>query len=273
MTSCRDPSGPRPWRRLALGLLLGILAAGARAQQPFVTDDAGVTAKGRWHFEYSNQYSELSREALPDVRQDTNDFVIQYGLLPNLEVNVDFPILAIQRSEGAPLDSAFGLGDLDLAAKYRIVCEDESGARPAFAVVAAVELPTGDAKTQLGSGFTDVVLNTITQKTFFEATVVHLNVGYQFSGNTLTGAIGIRTPGHIVTGGVSVVQTLSPTLLLGVDVNGAQVRTAHGVNRELQLTLGGSLSVSRKMTLDFAALAGRYESPRYGILLGMTYSP
>lgn len=256
-----------------MALLLAGSALRARAQQPFATDDAGVTAKGRWHFEYYNQYADLPHSALPDVWQDTNNFVIQYGLLPNLEVNVDFPILVIHRNEGAPLDSAFGLGDTDLAAKFRLVNEDETGVRPAFAVIGAVELPTGDAKTQLGSGFTDVVLNTVTQKRFFEATVVHLNVGYQFSGNTLTGAIGIRTPGHIVTGGLSVVQTMSPTLLLGVDVNGAQVRTAHGVNRELQLTLGGSLSLPRKMTLDFAFLAGRYDSPRYGILLGMTYSP
>ena len=254
-------------------LVLSGVAAGARAQLPFVTDDAAVTEQGRWHFEYSNQYSDLAHTALPDVRQDTNDFVVQYGLLRDLEVNVDFPIHYIQRAEGAPIDSAFGLGDLDLAAKYRLICEDPDGARPAFTVIGAVELPTGNAKNQLGSGFTDVVLNTVTQKTFFEATVVHLNVGYQFSGNTLTGAIGIRTPGHIVTGGLSITQSISPTLLLGVDVNGAQVRTAHGVNRELQLTVGGSVSLARKTTLDFALLAGRYESPRYGVLLGMSYSP
>jgi hypothetical protein len=254
-------------------LVLSGMAACARAQQPFVSDDAEVTARGLWHFEYYNQYVDLPHSALPDVRQDTNNFVIQYGLLDNLEVNVDFPVLYIQREEGAPLDSAFGLGDLDLAAKYKLVCEDFNGARPAFTVSTAVELPSGNAKTQLGSGYTDVVLNTITQKTFFEATVVHLNVGYQFSGNTLTGAIGIRTPGHIVTGGLSVAQTVSPTLLLGVDVNGAQIRTAQGVNRQLQLTLGGSLALPGNMTLDFAVLAGRYDSPRYGILVGLTYSP
>lgn len=254
-------------------LVLSGLAAGARAQQPFVTDDAEVTTKGNWHFEYYNQYVELARNAFPDLRQDTNNFVVQYGLLPNLEVNVDFPILYIQRDRVSTLGSAFGLGDVDLAAKYRIVREDPHGARPALAVTGAVELPTGNAATQLGSGYTDVDLNTVAQKTLFDSTLVHLNLGYQFSGNTLTGAIGIRTPGHIVTGGLSIVQFISPTLLLGVDLNGAEIRTEHKRDRELLLTVGGSLALPPKMTLDFAVLAGRYDAPRIGVLVGMSYSP
>jgi hypothetical protein len=255
-----------------LPVLLGA-AAGVRAQQPFVSDDAEVTPRGLWHFEYFNEYAELSRAAAPDLRQDTNNVVVQYGLLRDLEVNVDFPFIAIDRAPASPLESAFGLGDVDLAAKYKLVHEDPRGLRPAFAVILAVEVPTGDASTQLGSGHTDVVLNTVTQKTLGESTVVHLNLGYQFSGNTLTGAIGIPTPGHIVTAGISVVHSFSRALLLGVDLNGAEVRTAHVLNRELQLTLGGSWGVSRKTTVDFAFLAGRYDSPRVGFLLGMTYSP
>jgi hypothetical protein len=261
-------------KRLAWTLLALLGAAsGVRAQQPFVTDDAEVTAKGLWHLEYYNEYAELGRNASPDLRQDTNNFVVQYGLLRNLEVNVDFPIIAIDRAPASPLDSAFGLGDVDLAAKYKVVAEDPSGARPAFALTLAVELPTGDASTQLGSGRTDVVLNTIAQKTFCGSTIVHFNLGYQFSGNTLTGAIGIPTPGHIVTAGLSIVHVLSPALLLGIDLNGAEVRTAHNRNREAQLTLGGSWSLWRKATLDFAFLAGKYDSPRLGFLLGMSYSP
>jgi Putative MetA-pathway of phenol degradation len=189
-------------KRIAWTLLvLSGAAASVRAQQPFVSDDAEVTAKGLFHFEYFNQYAELPRTASPDLRQDTNNFTIQYGLLRNLEVNVDFPLIAIDRALESPLASAFGLGDVDLAAKYKLVAEDPNGARPAFAVSLAVELPTGDTSTQLGSGRTDVVLNTVAQKTICGSTVVHFNLGYQFSGNTLTGAIGIPTPGHIVTAG------------------------------------------------------------------------
>jgi hypothetical protein len=270
----RRPYSRRIHARVVFFLLgLSACASGLGAQQPFVTDDADVTAKGKWHFEYYNQYAWLSHNAYPDLRQDTNNFVIQYGLLPNLEVNVDFPIIAIWRTQHAPLPNAFGLGDVDFAAKYKLVEEETGGARPAFTVTTAVEVPTGNKATQLGSGFTDFVMNTITQKTFFESTEVHFNIGYQFSGNTLTGAIGIRTPGRILTGGLSVAQTLSPKLLLGIDLNGAEIRTAHTFDRQLQLTVGGSYTLKEGATLDFSVLTGWYNSPRVGVLLGISYSP
>jgi hypothetical protein len=259
----------------ALLALLGLVgaAAGARAQQPFLSDDAEVTAKSKWHFEYFNEYAALSRNVAPDLRQDTNNFVIQYGLLENLEVNVDFPIIAIDRARNSQLANALGLGDVDFAAKYKLVTETPNGIRPAFTMSAAVEVPTGNKSTQLGSGYTDFVLNTITQKTLSETTVLHLNLGYQFSGNTLTGAIGIRTPGRILTGGLSVAHSVSQTLLLGIDLNGAQIRTAHAYDRQFQVTPGGSYAIKEGMTLDFAVLVGWYNSPRVGLLLGMSYSP
>jgi hypothetical protein len=256
-------------------LLLALFgaAAAARGQQPFVSDDAEVTAQGRWHFEYFNEYAALSRNVAPDLRQDLNNFVIQYGLLKNLEVNIDFPIIAIDRAHHSVLGNAFGLGDVDFAAKYKVVTENPGTIRPSFTVIGAVELPTGDKSTQLGSGYTDVVLNTVTQKAISETTVVHLDLGYQFSGNTLTGAIGIRTPGHILTGGLSVAHGVSETLVMGIDLNGAEIRTAHKSDRQLQLTLGGSYIVRAGMTFDFAVLAGWSNSPRVGLVLGTTYSP
>jgi hypothetical protein len=259
--------------RLWLAPAVFLMAAAARAQQPFLTDDAAVTPKGDWHFEYFNQSALLAKSVAPDLRQNTNNFVVQYGLAQGLEVNLDFPIIYIQRETGSVLPSAFGLGDVDFAAKYQLVSENPDGARPAFTVDLAVEVPTGDASTQLGSGYTDVVFNSILQKTVVPGTVVHLNIGYQFSGNTLTGAIGIRTPGRILTGGLSVVREFSPTLLLGLDLNGAEIRTSQSRDRQIQLTAGGSLTIRKDATFDFALLTGRSDSPRFGILLGMSYSP
>jgi Putative MetA-pathway of phenol degradation len=250
-----------------------IAAAAVSAQQPFVSDDAEVTDKGKWHFEYYNSYVELSRSAAPDLRQDTNNFVIQYGVIENLEANVDFPLIAIQRAPHAQLSSAFGLGDVDFALKYKLVSEKPDQVHPAFTFVMAVEVPTGDPRTQLGSGYTDVVFNTITQKTIAETWAIHLDLGYQISGNTLTGAIGIRTPGHIFAGGLSVTRIMSDTLLLGVDLNGAAIHTAHQSDGQLQLTAGGSLALGKKFTFDFAAFVGWYDSPRVGVLLGTTFSP
>ena len=128
------------------------------------------------------------------------------------------------------------------------------------------ELPTG-------SGYTDFVMNTIAQKALSEISVLHLNLGYQSNGNTLTGAIGIRTPGKILSEGVFLGVNVSPTLLLGLDLNGAQIRTAHALDRQLQLTLGGIYTLGAKTNLNFAVLTGWYDSPRAGVLVGLTYAP
>jgi len=254
-------------------LLLSAAAVSSYAQQPFVTDDAEVTPKREWHFEFFNEYVALSKNVAPDERQNWSNFVVQYGLLDGLEVNIDFPILYIQRGPESTLGSAFGLGDTDFAAKYNFLKDDPTNMQPALTVTAAVELPTGNKSNQLGSGFTDVDFNSIVQKTFAETTIVHMNFGYQISGNTLTGAIGIRTPGHIFTGGISVVQILSPTLSLGIDLNGAQSRTASTFDRYLQLTIGGNYQVAKTATFDFALLVGWYSAPRVGVLIGTSISP
>ena len=261
--------------RPPLPILVFLFAAAAPiwAQQPFLTDDAEVTPRTEWHFEYFNQYVSLSKNAAPDIRQNWSNFVIQYGLLEGLEVNIDFPILYIQRGPESTLGSAFGLGDTDFAAKYKLLQDDPTNMRPALTFTAAVELPTGNKSNQLGSGYTDVDFNSIVQKTFAETTIIHLNFGYQVSGNTLTGAIGIRTPGHIYTSGVSVVQIMSPTLSLGIDLNGAQTRTSSTFDRELQLTIGGSYQVAKTATFDFALLVGWYSAPRVGVLIGTSISP
>jgi hypothetical protein len=107
---------------LALGTALLLFGTPfLRAQQPFVTDDAEVTDAGHWHFQYSNEYDVLQKSAYPNLRQDWQNFVFQYGLAPHLEVNVDFPLILIENGDG--MKNAFGFGDIDFAAKWKIVEE------------------------------------------------------------------------------------------------------------------------------------------------------
>ena len=252
---------------------LGLAAARAEGQIPFLTDDSAVTPKGHWNFQFFSEYAVLPRSALPDRWQETNNFVIQFGATRNLELNIDFPIILINRESGAPLPDAFGFGDIDFAAKYKFFDQDPAGWRPAFAMSAAVEVPSGDSATQLGSGFTDFVLNTIGQKQMSEAIDLIVNLGYQNNGNTLTGAIGIRTPGHILSAGASVHVNVSERLLLGLDLNGARVWTSGMNAQQIQLTLGGIWTLGPTTSLNFAAFTGWYSSPRAGVLVGFTYSP
>ena len=78
----------RPRCVLALSLLV-ITAATTAAQQPFITDDAGATEKGHFHFQFSNQLDLLHRDALPATRQNTAVVELEYGLLDGLKIGVD----------------------------------------------------------------------------------------------------------------------------------------------------------------------------------------
>jgi hypothetical protein len=257
---------------LALGSALLLFGAPLlRAQQPFVTDDAEVTDAGHWHFQYSNEYDVLQKSAYPNLRQDWQNFVFQYGLAPHLEVNVDFPLILIENADG--MKNAFGFGDIDFAAKWKVVEEAPGSKRPAFTINGAVELPTGNEYKQLGSGLIDYGVNLILQKTLAPATLLHVNAGIQFAGNTQTGVVGIHTPGKILSSGMSVTRDVSPILHLGVDLNGAEVRDGGPKERQLQLTVGGNYSFTADDTFDFAVFAGWQGAPRVGFLVGLSITP
>ena len=260
-------------RRLSIlaGLLLSC-AGISSAQQPFVSDDAEVTARREWHFEYANTFAVLQKSGYPNLRQDTSNFVIQYGLFEHVEVNMDFPLIGIVNARNSGMPSVFGLGDVDFAVKWNLLAEKPGFWRPAFTVSAAVEFPTGNERKQLGSGLTDYSINTVFQKTF-GTTAFHVNAGIQFRGNTQTGAVGIRTPGHILIGGLSAARDFTPRLRLGLDLNGAEVHDGGRVEKQLQLTAGGNYALFRSGTLDFGVFAGWFEAPRVGLILGLSLTP
>src|SRR5688500_3390246 len=81
----------RPWAVIAFcPVLFG--------RQPFLTDDADVPARGKFHLEVTNQFSILQRSAFPNLRQNAVVFQLNYGLLEGLELGVDSPWIAIFNS-------------------------------------------------------------------------------------------------------------------------------------------------------------------------------
>jgi hypothetical protein len=99
---------PRPG---TLAALLAIcLATGAGAQLPFYTDDPAVTPPGSWHFEFFNEFDLLQHQQYPNVRQNTANYKLNYGLPKRLELDVDAPYLAIFR-DAAPLASGCDSSD------------------------------------------------------------------------------------------------------------------------------------------------------------------
>lgn len=106
-----------------LPLLLLVLAATAVAQQPFVTDDADTTPKGRFHFEFSNEFDLLQRSAFPSLKQNTADFELDYGLFDGVEIGIAAPLLTIFNAAGTIPKTTSGIGDTNIALKYNFLTE------------------------------------------------------------------------------------------------------------------------------------------------------
>lgn len=252
-------------------MIITLLCAVASAQQPFLTDDADVTPKHAFHFEFSNELDWLNRSAFPSLRQNTADFELDYGLGRGIEVGFEAPFLTIWNDRSTLLRRPSGIGDTNISLKYNFLTERDGLKTPALAVSFNLELPTGDKSRLLGSGLADFYLNGIAQKTITKRTKLRLNGGILFSGNDTTGVLGIKSRGTVFTGGVSMVRKMNSRLDLGVELVGAMTRNFELGKSQLQAMVGGNYSVKKNVTFDFGIVGGRYAaSPRAGVQLGIS---
>ncbi len=245
-----------------------LLSAGSlSAQLPFYTDDPAVTDKGKWHFEFFDEFDALQLQ-YPNLRQNTANYKLNYGLPYNLEVDVDAPYLAIYRALGAA--GSVGLGDTNLGIKWNFHQEKPGSRAPALGASLYIEFPTGDSNNQLGSGLTDYWLNVMVQKSFLGKNRITGNVGYLFAGNTTTGVVGIQnTRGHVYTGGISVLHECNSRLTVGAELYGGYTRNDGLGRSQLQAMLGGTYTLREGLALSFGLLGGRYvASPRLGAQIG-----
>jgi hypothetical protein len=255
-------------RGFCLTLLAAVPAAG---QQPFYTDDAEVTSRKQLHLEFSNQFEALKASAYPNLRQNTAELEIDYGLLAGVELGVSTPFLLIFNAVGTKPRTAAGIGDTNVSLKYRFGGHPPGTPRT-FAVSVSLEIPTGKREQQLGSGVFDYGFNSVWQQRLTPALVVRANGGLLASGNTLTGAVGIPGRGVVVTGGTSIVRQASAELQLGVEVTGAFTPRETGQTQaQLQLQVGGNYLLPNGMSVDFGVMTGRFDaSPRVAAQLGFS---
>jgi len=254
-------------RRARSILLLLCIPEPVLAQLPFYTDDPGVTDRGKWHFEFFNEYDVLQLQ-YPSLRQNTADFKLSYGLPFNLQADVEAPYLGIYRAIGTP--NSFGNGDTNLEVKWEFHKESPSSRLPALAVSVIFGLPTGDPIQQLGSGLTDYWFNFIVQKSLSRKTRMNLNPGYLFSGNTAVGDLGItKVRGPVFVGGVSLLHDFTARLTLGAEVYGGYSNDEDLGRSQLQFMLGGQYQLRKGLSLAFVVLGGRYvASPHTGGQIG-----
>lgn len=247
-----------------------LISTPAFAQQPFYTDDADVTEKKKLHLQISNEFDVLQRSAYPSKHQNTAVFELDYGLLRDVEIGVDYPLIMIGNSRIITPRTVWGFGDLDFHVKYNFLKEREGSWHPALAATLNVEIPTGDETQGLGSGFKDYFLNGILQKSLTKKTKLRVNGGILFAGSTATGDVGIRTRGRAFVAGGSIVKQITPKLDLGAEVTGAVSNSPQLTHGQLQTLFGGNYQVTRKMSFDFGIVAGRYNSSRAGLQLGVS---
>jgi len=246
------------------------MGAPLSAQLPFYTDDPAVTERGKWHFEFFNEFDALQHPQYPNLRQNTANYKLNYGLPYNLELDVDAPYLAIFRALGTPTSA--GGGDTNVGMKWNFHKESQTSRLPALGASLYVEFPTGDFRQQLGSGLTDYWLNFIAQKSVSGKTRITGNIGYLSTGNTSTGVLGITTTrGHVFTGGLSLLHDFTSRLTLGGELYGGFSSNGDLGRSQLQVLVGGQYALRKGMSLAFALLGGKYiASPRIGGQIGFS---
>lgn len=256
-----------PLRHLLLAVLASI-AGPLYGQMPFYTDNADVTDEGALHIEIFNEYDGLQSAQFPDLRQNTANFKVNYGLPRGLELDFDIPWLSIYRATGS--QNANGNGDADMGVKWNFYKASHPLRVPSMSASLYIEFPTGDERQSLGSGLRDYALNSIAQEAISDKTRINGNFGFLFAGNTSTGVLGIQTTrGHVYTGDLSLTHDFNPRLTLGGELYGA-VDDNNGLGKDqLQALLGGAWALNSRTSVTFALLGGAHiASPRIGCQFG-----
>jgi hypothetical protein len=127
-----------------------LIPAGAFAQQPspIVTDRPGflfsslTVGRGAFQTEWGIPTVTLDSRGGVDIRFTSLFGLVRYGVTQNFELRLDSPVYNESRvrvNGHSVADS--GYGDLEAGAKWHLF--DNQGARPSFALIPSVILPTG----------------------------------------------------------------------------------------------------------------------------------
>jgi hypothetical protein len=257
------------FRRFQMLWLSALFGSTSLYAQPFYTDDPATTEPDKLHVAIFDEFDGLQSSQYPDLRQNTANFGLSYSPVRTLELDVAAPYVTTYRTAGA--ETARGVGDAELGAKWNLHETPPDTTLPALAVSLYVELPTGDARQGLGSGLTVYALNFILQKPLSEATRINVNLGLLFAGNTITEAAGIQTRrGQVYTGGISLLHDATSRLTWGGEIYGG-ISSAGSDKTQLQGLLGAQYAIRDGLSLCVGVLGGKYgATPQIGGQIGVT---
>ncbi|MFQ5596974.1 MAG: transporter [Nitrospiria bacterium] len=160
----------------ALSLIfLSLLSGKGFAERPFFeTESAIPTPKGTYRLEGGLGFSRLNADQNETVLQAD----LRYGLIQNLEFDLEIPYLFVDTEEG----SQNRLGDMRLNTKIRFL--KGRAANPlSISGQMVIKFPTAGRKNTLNTtGVVDVGFRAIASKAFTPL-IAHINLGYFFIGN------------------------------------------------------------------------------------------
>jgi len=167
---------------------------------PFVTDDPEPVDYQHWEFYIASQDAKLGG----DWSGTAPHFELNYGVLPNVQLHLIAPLAY----DAPPAGSAhYGYGDTELGVKFRFI--QETNYLPQVGIFPLLEVPTGSAEDNLGTGHLQAFLPVWLQKSW-ESWTVYGGVGYginSFSGNQNWGFVGAVLQKQVL-----------PNVLLGAEV-------------------------------------------------------
>jgi hypothetical protein len=142
-------------RKLGLAVLVCALPVAALAGPPYTTDDPEPVELRHWEV-YLASSSAFSAGGFVGSAPHVE---VNYGAAPELQLHVLAPLVL---AAGGGVPPRYGLGDLELGAKYRFV--DEEHAPVQVGTFPIVTLATGSSARGLGQGGATVLLPIWLQK-------------------------------------------------------------------------------------------------------------
>jgi hypothetical protein len=176
---------------------------------------------------------------------------LNMGAMKNLQLHMIVP-LAGSFPQGGP--SSYGMGDIELGAKYRFL--EETDHRPQAGIFPLLEIPSGDSTRGLGNGRTWAKLPLWLQKSWGPWTT------YGGGGYAINGAPGQR---NYAFGGWLLQRDLGEKLTLGGEVF-TQGRSSDDVRAVTLFNLGGTYKFNENFFLLFSGghtIAGQQNTVGY----------
>lgn len=182
----------------AIGL---ILAGNVYGGPPFITDDPEPVDYQHWEFYIASMHFQTA----DGWAGSAPHFELNYGVVPNVQLHLIAPLAYDLPSDGS---AHYGYGDTELGVKFRFI--QETNYLPQVGIFPLLEVPTGSAADNLGSGDWQAFLPVWLQKDFGKWTI------YGGGGYWINPGAGNQNWGFV---GTVLQYQVRDNVLIGVEIN------------------------------------------------------